>query len=275
MAQSSSTCIFVIGQSFSIIRTLPLYLIFAIQDWTVYVHNQDFWERLHRLERDIAYKETGRRGWSTYTELNTLLDSVHLLALVHTMISVSCVCIATYAAGIITLMGSAVVAIHLPGTLLDSKQQAESAGSSFQYVPYNHESTQTDIEEEIESILLDSISEEAEICNESYVENNILKQNVNHTSTGDRWNWFVDSVTFWLPNCSNSNSKSCIDQWKDQNSAYVTKTDFMIESDSFSQYSANEVETASKETLDSSLKISSQDWKYYVGRLSKITLSHG
>ncbi|XP_008217663.1 protein CNPPD1 [Nasonia vitripennis] len=246
-------------------------------NWTVYVHNQDFWERLQRLEKDIAYKEARKRGWFSYTELNTLLDSMHLAALLNTILSVSSICIATYAAGLITLLGSALVATHLPGTILSSNQQTQSTSiTNLQCTRSSDESSQTELEEEVEDILLNLISEVPETWNESYSEKDVLQQDSsNCTVEGKKGlKWIVDSVTFWLASCSNYKSTICSNYWNNKsngNSAHVTKTDFSIASDLLSPYSNNEAKKMREKSFDSSLKISSQDWKYYLGYLSKIS----
>ncbi|XP_014613773.1 PREDICTED: protein CNPPD1 [Polistes canadensis] len=89
-------------------------------DWCVYVQNQDFWKKLQELEKTIAYKEAQKRGWFSYTELSCLMDSIKLLSLVHEFINISSVCLVAYAIGVVTILGSAIVTSHLPGTQLGS-----------------------------------------------------------------------------------------------------------------------------------------------------------
>ncbi|XP_011500478.1 PREDICTED: protein CNPPD1 [Ceratosolen solmsi marchali] len=240
-------------------------------NWSVYVHNKDFWDRLHRLEKHIAYKEACKRGWFSYTELNTLFNSTQLAELVYTAISISSVCFATYAAGLITLLGSAIVASNLPGTLISSKQYAQPTSAlNLQLTSSTHRISQIELQEQIENILLNSVSKPSEICNNSSVEKDITIR-VN-------WKWIIDSVIFWLPNCSHLKS-ACLNNWKNkynENNLYVTKLDFLTESETFSRYSNDEVENIiTKQDIDLSLKMAADDWKYYIAYFSKISLSHG
>ena len=194
--------------------------------------------------------------------------------LVNTVLSVSSICVATYAAGLITLLGSTIAATHLPETLLSTKQQIQSTSIS-NYISSVPKNSKIELEQEIENILLDSISDKTEICNESYVHNDVLKQKINSTIRRNGWEWIIDSVTFWLPNCSNSESKSCMDDWENEinHNAIYAKTDFIIESDPFSQYS-DVKNIMTKQTFDSSLKFSSHDWNHYGNHFSKVPLSH-
>ena len=59
------------------------------QDWEVFVGEQAFWKRLCQMEKDIALKEGKRRGWFSYTDLENLLDTIDLVALAHTVLTVS------------------------------------------------------------------------------------------------------------------------------------------------------------------------------------------
>ncbi|KAI4474354.1 hypothetical protein M0802_015651 [Mischocyttarus mexicanus] len=71
-------------------------------------------------KKNIAYKEAQKRGWFSYTELSCLMDSIKLLSLVHEFINISSVCLVAYAIGVVTILGSAIVTSHLPGTQLGS-----------------------------------------------------------------------------------------------------------------------------------------------------------
>ncbi|XP_058797885.1 protein CNPPD1 [Phymastichus coffea] len=240
-------------------------------NWCVFVHSQDFWERLQRLERDIAYKEAQKRGWFSYTELNSLLDSIHLTSVVNPVLSISSICMATYAAGLVALLGSTVFATHLPIVL--RKQTQSTCMSSLVDRPCSNDDSCTELDQQIENILLDSISNDAEVCNESHVEIYIYMKS-NYTNTGNEWDWIIDSVMFWLPNSLNLKAESGINDWKNdfnQNSVHVTKTDFIIESNPFLQYSDNEVKNIVKtKSLDSNFKIASHDWTHNFGYLSKL-----
>merc|ERR1711872_934513 len=81
-------------------------------DWRVYVTNQEFQTTLCRLEADIAIREvTARDGDATYSDLTVLgsgEQAAHMLSLLaQAAIKVTAVCLTTYAAGILTLLGIA------------------------------------------------------------------------------------------------------------------------------------------------------------------------
>ncbi|XP_011350799.1 protein CNPPD1 isoform X2 [Ooceraea biroi] len=101
----------------------------AAIDWAVAVQDEDFWEKLQQLEKNLAYREVQKRGWCSYTEARYLMNSAQLIAIARTFINVSSICLATYAAGLATLLGSSLVA-HLivqsclPRTSLDTTKSA-------------------------------------------------------------------------------------------------------------------------------------------------------
>lgn len=85
-------------------------------DWEVFVSEQAFWKRLCQMERDIALKEGKRRGWFSYTDLENLLDTVDLAALAQAVLTVSAVCLTSYTASVLTIIGSAFIVSQIPGT---------------------------------------------------------------------------------------------------------------------------------------------------------------
>jgi hypothetical protein len=167
---------------------------------------------------------------------------------VHTLFGVSSICIATYAAGLITLLGSAIIVTHLPGTLVSSKQQTQSTSlTNLQHTSSTHKNSQIELEEHIENILLSSVSKKTVICNNSFVDKDV-------TSKVNNWKWLIDSVTFWLPNCTHFKSIACLNHWKykyNQNSLYFTKLNFIIESDPFSRYSDDEMKNVIRYRFES------------------------
>ncbi|KAJ8680032.1 hypothetical protein QAD02_015819 [Eretmocerus hayati] len=245
-------------------------------DWTVYVHNQDFWRRLLSLERDIAYKEAKKRGWFSYTELNTLVDAAHMVSLVQTMIGISSVCIATYIAGLITLLGSVVVATHLPGTSVTLNQQSQSRGvSNFQYNANMLRNREPDVGNDIESVIQDSISEVSETCNHSHTHSHLSKLNDSHNSENS-WEWIISPVRFWLPNCSVINLNTAVnylDLHPHQSRVYTTDADKPLESNLFTQLCNNDLKTIIKGNLVPNSM--SHDLMYYMNYLLQISLSRG
>ncbi|XP_025267895.1 protein CNPPD1 isoform X1 [Camponotus floridanus] len=168
----------------------------AAIDWTVLVQHQDFWEKLQRLEKDVAYREVQKRGWCSYTELNCLLNSVQLIAIAQTLINVSSICLATYAAGLITLVGSTlighfIVQSCLPGTSLSPKQSA-NLQTNFMSTDLIDVSINTQSQE----IRNDNLSISSSLIQDENVDY-FIKTDNDDDITG--WQWWLNSMMTWLP----------------------------------------------------------------------------
>ncbi|XP_043673394.1 protein CNPPD1 [Vespula pensylvanica] len=159
-------------------------------DWSVYVQNQDFWKRLQKLEKDIAYKEAQKRGWFSYTELSCLMDSVQLLALVYEFINISSVCLVAYAIGVVTILGSAIVTSHLPGTHLSSTVLRNT--------------------ENITNISIDTEIEKERINQDIEIPDIFTTMDFTHATKSDKiceknevvsisWKCWIHSMATWLP----------------------------------------------------------------------------
>lgn len=169
----------------------------AAIDWTVLVQNQDFWEKLQRLEKDVAYREVQKRGWCSYTELNCLLNSVQLIAIAQTLINVSSICLATYAAGLVTLVGSTVIAHFvaqscLPGASLSPGQSAN--------LRTNFMST------DLIDVPMNTQSQKINDDNLPISGSLIRDENVDYSAETDdddddiaSWQWWLNSMMTWLP----------------------------------------------------------------------------
>jgi len=87
-------------------------------DWSLFVDEEDFNETLSQIECKVATRESLKRGWLTYTDMNVLaqqkllVDSWHLI--LDNFVNVSITCMAAYLASFATLFGSALVANNLP-----------------------------------------------------------------------------------------------------------------------------------------------------------------
>merc|ERR1712165_573971 len=91
----------------------------AAMDWRIFVDNAEFQSTLCRLEADIALREVSARdGDATYSDLEVLgsgEQAAHLLSLlVQAAIKVTAVCLTTYAAGLLTLLGTAAALSRTP-----------------------------------------------------------------------------------------------------------------------------------------------------------------
>jgi len=87
-------------------------------DWRIYVENQEFEQAVEKVETDIALKEVSRRGWASYTDLDVLSTNTELQNLWSVFISytvkMTAVCVTAYAAGLLSLLGTAAVLHKTP-----------------------------------------------------------------------------------------------------------------------------------------------------------------
>merc|ERR1712088_351168 len=91
----------------------------AAMDWRIFVDKAEFQSTLGRLEADIALREVSARdGDATYSDLMVLgsgEQAAHMLSLlVQAAIKVTAVCLTTYAAGLLTLLGTAAALSRTP-----------------------------------------------------------------------------------------------------------------------------------------------------------------
>lgn len=92
----------------------------AAIDWKVFVHEHAFWKKLAEIESMIAKRQGTTRGWYTYYELEKFMtmNVSHLLQSITVTLSVL---IATYALGILTILGSVFIVSNIPGNCLRSR----------------------------------------------------------------------------------------------------------------------------------------------------------
>ena len=240
-------------------------------DWTVFVSNQDFWERLQRLEKDIAYKEARKRGWFSYTELSCLMNSMELITVAHAMINISSICLATYTAGIVTLLGSALVASYLPGTVL-SPRQATTNPTNITKVDLNP-IMDTTVEAASENVLPADFMPTLSNCNETqeYCESSESNETVN-----ERWEWWLNSVMTWLPEYSGLESKQTLHTIKDEighTDSLMTPTKFVLDSTTLRQDSDDLLRMQDWNQV-LGIDFFLDDWSYYVNYVTKITRGH-
>ena len=240
-------------------------------DWTVFVSNQDFWERLQRLEKDIAYKEARKRGWFSYTELSCLMNSMELITVAHAMINISSICLATYTAGIVTLLGSALVASYLPGTVL-SPRQATTNPTNITKVDLNP-IMDTTVEAASENVLPTDFMPALSNCNETqeYCESTESNETVN-----ERWEWWLNSVMTWLPEYSGLESKQTLHTIKDEighTDSLMRPTKFVLDSTTLRQDS-DELLRIQDWNQVLGIDFFLDDWSYYVNYVTKITRGH-
>jgi len=87
-------------------------------DWRIYVDNQEFETAVEKVETDIAFKEVSQRGWASYTDLDVLSQTTEIQNLWSVFITytmkMTAVCVTAYAAGILSLLGTAAVLSKTP-----------------------------------------------------------------------------------------------------------------------------------------------------------------
>ncbi|CAL7947406.1 unnamed protein product [Xylocopa violacea] len=239
-------------------------------DWTVFVHNQDFWERLQKLEQDIAYKEAQKRGWFSYTELSCLMNSMQLLAVAHAVVNISSICLATYTAGIVTLLGSALVASYFPGTILSPRQTTNSTEIMKTDLNPIMDVTSSPIEALTENILTTDFMSSSLSCNQS-------QQNCENIGTNEitnlNWKWWLNSMMMWLPEHSDTESTKILYATDDETGHAQTSatTKFFLYTTMSDEFLIN---MNWKQILGIDLKILLHDWSYYANYVAKITLDH-
>ncbi|CAG9817292.1 unnamed protein product [Phaedon cochleariae] len=91
-------------------------------DWEIFVSEPTFWKKLNDLEITLASKQGTSRGYFTYTELQSLSQTVDISNLIHCIAAVSVILAATYTAGLLTILGSVFLASQIPGTSLYAKE---------------------------------------------------------------------------------------------------------------------------------------------------------
>jgi len=90
----------------------------AALDWRIFVDVGEFQATLQAVEADIAVREVINRNSASYTDLVVLgsrVQATHLLTLLtQAAIKVTAVCVTTYAAGLLTLLGTAAALSRTP-----------------------------------------------------------------------------------------------------------------------------------------------------------------
>ncbi|XP_043283256.1 protein CNPPD1 [Venturia canescens] len=266
-------------------------------DWSVFVKNRDFWERLRRLEKDIAYKEGRKRGWFSYTELTCLMENVQLAAIVHTFVSVSSICLVTYAAGLITLLGSVLVASQLPGTTLVPQQVIQPGNVRItnltrpQYGSLNSSRIEN----------LESSSDNTKISNDfDLLLSNDLCLNCNILGSKKpssieqytSWEWWLDSVMTWLPEQSKINDNVIVNSIYDKNKRWdrgimrkygknddsydtiITTEKLRGKGEYIREVDNLMMEISWKNTLSSDFYVVNNVWQYYATKISLLGPQH-
>lgn len=223
------------------------------------------------MEKDVAYREAQKRGWFSYTELTCLMNSMQLIAVAQAVVNMSTICLATYTAGVITLLGSALVASYLPGTVLSPRQVNNSTDMKTDFDPVM-DITSLPIEIESissEDILTDDFIYTSLSCNQSQENCEYIRIN---EATDANWKWWLNSMMIWLPEYSGLESTKTLrtanDKTKYADTSMATKFlfDITMSDEPFIKFW--------KQILGIDLEILLHDWRYYTNCVTKLTLDH-
>ncbi|XP_063973543.1 protein CNPPD1 [Diachasmimorpha longicaudata] len=238
-------------------------------NWEIFIHNDQFWDRLRKLEKDLAYKEGMKRGWFSYQELSCLIENIRITAIVQALISISSVCLAAYTAGVVTLLGSALIASHIPGTCLAPRTSSPSLnatkilGTAAPTLPKVHDNFNE----------LDRFSED--VMNQEGLRHNfiILGHYYEHSEAqNETWHGWLASLANWMPEYSEKNKnqlkKMAIPLHNPVGSFVTNSQALMGDHKSWNDFVT---EINWKETLKESLEGPSS-WQYYVELVSKISI---
>ncbi|XP_015110142.1 protein CNPPD1 isoform X2 [Diachasma alloeum] len=237
-------------------------------NWEIFVHNDQFWDRLRKLEKDVAYKEGKKRGWFSYQELSCLIETIRITAIVQALVSISSVCLAAYTAGVVTLLGSALIASHVPGTSLAPRTSTLSLNatksSGIAPDPENSHDNSNDLDRFPEDLkgLMDF---RGNFTTPGHYYKHSEAQN-------DSWHWWLSSLSNWLPEYSENNKnqlKKIAIPLQNPVGSFVTNSQVLI--GDHKSWNDFVTEINWKETLKEGLQGSSS-WQYYVELVSKISI---
>merc|ERR1711970_1022964 len=124
-------------------------------DWRIYVDNQEFEKAVNKVETDIAFKEVTKRGWASYTDLDVLSTEIQNLwnIFISYTMKMTAVCVTAYAAGILSLLGTAAV---LNKTSVGPAAVSSSIKTLASSLSFDHDNQET----------LDQVPDFADIANE-------------------------------------------------------------------------------------------------------------
>lgn len=221
------------------------------------------------MEKDIAYKEARKRGWFSYTELSCLMNSMQLIEVAHAVVNISTICLAAYTAGIVTLLGSALVASYFPGSVLSPRQTRNSTDIMQTDVHPIIDETSSPVEILAENILTTDLLSASLSCNQS--EEKCEYIGTSEDANAD-WKWWLNSMMIWLPEYSGLESESPLHVVNDEteHADRLMTTKFLMDTTT-----SNDLLSMNwKQILDIDLKILVHDWRYYANYVTKITLDH-
>ncbi|XP_011306324.1 protein CNPPD1 [Fopius arisanus] len=233
-------------------------------NWEIFIYNDQFWDRLRKLEKDVAYKEGTKRGWFSYRELSCLVETIRITAIVQALVSISSVCLAAYTAGVVTLLGSALIASHVPGTSLAPKSiplSIETPG-----IPQTLPNPSVDF----------NYSNVLQFSGDQFIANSTASEHYfnNFEAHNNSWHWWIPQLSSWLADYS-GDDEDC--QKKIDIPLQNPGGSFVTNSQVLNPEPRNDFVTEInwRETLQSFQgSVVAPSWKYYVGIVSDISIGH-
>lgn len=173
----------------------------------------------------LARKEGFSRGWFTYTELNTLIENIDFQKVFQIVSTLFTVLLATYTAGLITIVSSMFIVSHVPGNCLQSRfnrfENNKTHLAVLDDVAKTEETEDVDLKLDVvtlsnnacrksmdavdvlqTSIILASIQPHYEI-GDSLSNNSLLSEdNADDNAEYVTWNWWNSPAMEWLSKTS-------------------------------------------------------------------------
>lgn len=146
-------------------------------NWNVYVSNEEFFEKVASVERNLASQQGLHRGWLTYMELSILMPSIQITK---SFMEITFVLGLSYAAFFATIVASFFLVSTIPGSCLRPPCDDSAAVTSSQTAP--------ELNTETSNLTVDtnaSLSENAlEIDDLTFIEN-VLNDTDNKSNQSD------------------------------------------------------------------------------------------
>lgn len=196
------------------------------------------------------------------------MNSMQLITVAQAVMNISSICLATYTAGVVTLLGSALVASCLPGTVLSPTINS----TNIMKTDLNSvtDMISSSVEENIlsEDILTANFMSASLNCNQS-------QQNCESIETNDatdiNWKWWLNSMMIRLSEYSDPESKKTLHTTNEHADTSITTKfffDITISDEPLIKFW--------KQILDIDLKILLHEWRYYANcvQSTKLTFDH-
>lgn len=204
--------------------------------------------------------------------MSCLINTIKLQAIIKTLVSISSICLATYTAGIVTLLGSALVASHIPGTSLSSSTSSLKQSTISPTINSTNNNSNQFNQDDIEDIAISDLSNLLTVN-----ENNITKKMTINSNVKCELNCWIDKLTDWLPEYlnpnlnDNDNNNSIIDMTNI--GTFITDTQPRIDDEFIIEDFITEINW--RDTLKDNIYCdNNKDWRYYAKYVAEISLGY-